>query len=87
VPSQKFAALATAEDEHFKAFRLGHLQLPVAHFAVFRQSAGYHRSPRAGAARQFLEGLCRGRGEDIGLAVEGRDQTVDAVVPEDGGEF
>jgi hypothetical protein len=34
-----------------------------------------------------LEGLCRGSGEDIGFAVEGRDQTVEALVPEGSGEF
>src|SRR6202040_406179 len=34
-----------------------------------------------------LEGSCRGPGEDIGLAVEGRDQTVNAVCSQHGCEL
>ena len=34
-----------------------------------------------------LQSFRRGRGEDVGLAVEGRDQTVDAVFLQDGGEL
>lgn len=43
--------------------------------------------PSAIPVRQSLEGPCHSRGKDIGLAVERRDQTVDAVVLEDCGEF
>jgi hypothetical protein len=35
--------------------------------------------PEAIASRGPLGGACRGAGQDIGLAVEGRDQTVDAL--------
>jgi hypothetical protein len=67
--------------------------------AVFRHNHhSFYASARSEAVRlrdsgrhfkssQSLEGPCRGRGEDIGLAVERRDQTVDAIVLQDGGEF